>query len=198
LSNPRGRLVVLNAQGGTASVATKPGVAELIGLSAEYRVWTVTELGALARAVAAGERGSARQVLLHLAPLNALAAPQVGALDAALKRDDSDFAPPATAYADALRTLSMSPQALLDGLAATATMLANAALPETAALLAGIEAPAAHLLPLVSRADPALAERLAADLAAARAAVRDGGPVGQAAVALSGSLSKVPAALGLS
>lgn len=198
LSNPRGRLTVVNAEGGTTAAAAPPGAAELIGLSAEYRVWTLQALGDLAAAVAAKDRDGCRTALLHLAPLEPLVAPQTRALEAAVATPDADIGPAAAAYAAALRTLSPTPLVLVEGLAATARRLATAEPAAATALLAGIAAPAAHLLPLVRRADPAAAAALDADLTALAAAVQARSPLGPAGAALADDLARLPGLLGLS
>lgn len=197
LSNPRGKLTVLNPAGGTMEVAARPGAAELIGLSAEYRIWTLQALDDLARAVAAKDRASSRAALLHLAPLERLAAPQAQALQAALARPDGDPGAAAAAYAVAIRGLSPAPQELLRGLADTARRLAAADTAEAAALLVAITAPAGHLLPLVKRADPALGEQLDRQLAALALAVQAQTPLEQASLALAGDLARLPGVLGL-
>lgn len=198
LSNPRGRLTVVNAAGGTTAAATRPGAAELIGLSAEYRVWTLQALSDLATAVAGQDRAASRDAFLHLAPLEPLAAPQAQALQAAIASKEADLAAPAAAYAAALRALSPTAQALIAGLSATARRLATAEPADAAALLAAITAPAAHLLPLVRRADPDVAAKLDRQLTALAVAVQTQVPLEPAAAALAADLARLPALLGLS
>ena len=62
----------------------------------------------------------------------------------------------------------------------------------------GVEEPAIRAMALVQRADPALADELAARLAAMRAALRGEGAVRHAAAALASSPGKLPAAPGIS
>lgn len=196
LSNPRGRLRVTGSE---AAGAARPGAAELIGLAAEYRVWTLGALGEIERAAAAQDRAAIRAALLNLAPIEALAAPQAQALDQALASPSADLAAPAAAYAKAVRALSPSPRTLLAGLAAAARSLAQIDAGDALALLAGIEAPAAHLLPLVKRADAGLAAALERDLAALRAGLSAShGPLADVGAALAADLDKVSGALGLS
>jgi hypothetical protein len=198
LSNPRGRLTVVNAEGGITAAAARPGVAELIGLSAEYRVWTLQVLADLAKAVAGKDRTAARAALLHLAPLERLAAPQAQALQAAISSPEADLAVPAADYAVALRALSPAPQVLIEGLAETARRLAIADPADAAALLAAIVAPTAHLLPLVRRADPAVATALDKELGDLAVAVQAQSPRESAGAALATDLARLPAVLGLS
>jgi hypothetical protein len=198
LSNPRGKLTVLNAGGGTAAGTAKPGVAELIGVAAEYRVWLVAELDRLSKAASAGERAAARDTFMHLASVNPLVKPQAESLEVALRVEGGDLSAPAKAYVVALRQLSLSPQALMEGLAATAQALGTAAGADASILFAGIEAPAAHILPMAKRADPALGEHLEKAMADMRSAFGGQGTLDDAAAALAAELSRLPAALGLS
>lgn len=197
LSNPRGKLTVVNADGGTQAAAARPGLSELIGLSAEYRVWTLQALADLAKAVAAQDRTAARTAQLHLSPLAAQAVPQAQALQAAIADPQADLATPAAAFSDALRALSPSPNQLIEGVAESARRLATAEPADAAALLAAITAPASHLLPLVKRADPGLGTALETQLAALSAAVPAGGPLAPPAMALAGELARLPGVLGL-
>jgi hypothetical protein len=189
---------VVNAAGGTAAAAARPGAAELIGLSAEYRVWTLQALADLAAAVEGQDRAGSHVALLHLAPLELLAAPQAQALQAAIARPGADLAAPAAAYAAALRALSPTPQAVVAGLSTTARRLATAEPADAAALLVAITAPAAHLLPLVGRADPAMAAKLDSQLTALAIAVQTQAPLQPAAAALADDFARLPGLLGLS
>ncbi len=71
LSNPRGRLIVRNADGGMVAAASKPSALDLIGPVAEYRVWLAGALGetagkadVLSAALASGDATAARAAWL--------------------------------------------------------------------------------------------------------------------------------------
>jgi high-affinity iron transporter len=69
LGNPRGKLIVVDAAGGTVAAAARPSEIELIGPTAESRVWMVDEttalaerVRALAAAIAVGDLAQARSL----------------------------------------------------------------------------------------------------------------------------------------
>ncbi|MBK9081312.1 MAG: cupredoxin domain-containing protein [Rhizobiales bacterium] len=197
LSNPRGRLVVLNAEGGRTAGPAKPGAADLVGLGAEHRVWLIGEAKALTKAAEAGDRAAARSAFVRLSTLEGVAASQAAAAAAALAQPQGDIVAPAAAYAEALRQTQISPLALTRALAAAAHGLTVAPAADAPTLFAALETQLALLTPLARRADPALAAEFDAALARTRAAL-SGGATGEAADALAAQIGKLPAALGLS
>lgn len=155
LSNPRGRLIVVNAEGTTNAVPTRPTAVELVGPVAEYRVWIAGQLGdfsasvrALEAAVAAGDRdaGRARWVdavsnFSRLAPAGRLAEAETASLEKSLAAiaavlsgstaDDGGAAKrlvsDAEAFRRSVRSLTPSPDRLIGATLAAAKGLADAA-----------------------------------------------------------------------
>lgn len=208
LSNPRGRLVVLNAEGGQDAPAARPSAVELIGPAAEYRVWAAGEAGTLAdaaerfgQAKTAGHQGEAdtalaqaRAAFLRLGVLAPLTGGRDGSAAAALRTGEGLEAPVA-AFIQGLRALSPAPDILVAQAAAQASAAAAAPV-EAAERLAGIARLVDLFDPLTARADRQRAQELRASLARAQAAA-GGAEAAPALADLARNLGGLPAVWGL-
>ncbi len=222
LGNPRGKLLVTNAGGTTARQPAKPSPVQLIGPTAEYKVYVageaddlVTATQGVADAIAAGDLARAqalyapaRRHYQRIAPVAELFGdldktidsraadpdrkedtpgpagfPRIGhglfskkstaGLTVAAKRLNADL----VSLRSRLGTLSIPPDKMVEGAAGLVREMAAAALAGgedgdlglsgRLANLEGVRKIVVLLRPLTERADPALSNRIDADLAGA-------------------------------
>lgn len=193
LSNPRGKLIVRNASGGTESVAAKPTEMELIGPAAEYRVWSVGESAALAEqvkalsaAIVAGSLDDARPRwseahfrYLRLMPAAALPNEFAILANGLYTRGATAGLEPAAAtlvrnvedLRAKVRAATPSADAMIASAIAAARTMAGDGPSDADARLQGISRLLELLRPLTSKADPVASGRIDAAEVALRAAV---------------------------
>ena len=215
LSNPRGRLVVTST--GAPEGPVRPSATDLIGPTAEYRVFLAGEADALVKAASAhaaalnaGDKAGAAEAL-------AAAQSRFDHLRPALADDGATFLASLTAVpadggteriaanAKALRTRIMSsaptPVAMVRGAARTLTQIASAdaAARDRKPAVDGVRKVIELMQPLLARADAALDGRLKADFQAVDAALQSGGEPAATAVlkTLAEDTAKLTPALGL-
>ena len=223
LSNPQGRLIVTAAAG--ASGPVRPSATDLIGPTAEWRFFLISEAEGLVRAagnlaatLSAGDQAKAAEALAraqsHFYHLRPALAPGDSALsgDLAGLASAGSGSPDLAARAERLIAAAKAVQARLTSSALTPGTMASGAAPALGEVAGTDQAPHARkaaidgvrkivdlLAPLLARADGALSDRLKTDFAALDRA--SGGADAEAESAalktLMADAAKLPPALGL-
>jgi hypothetical protein len=217
LSNPRGKLIAVNGDGSRTAASRLPTPSELIGTIAEFRVWQVRTMSALASDAGACREGDTadmetrrKAVLLNAIRLLAIdhkvnARVHAAIASASMASEGGQggacerMARAVGSLAEAAAVLSVSPVDLLTGAARSLEPAGSAEVSYLSMTFDGAARIGGLFQPLLLQADRAAGERLARVIAQGRQASESKDPVAlaAAAAALAAELTGAPGRLGL-